>query len=203
MGRYTGPRVKKMRALGVELPGLSRKTIEKRPYPPGEHGRTGRRRLSDYSVRLQEKQKLRYNYGISESQLRRYYQKAHRSNDPTGDKLVELIERRLDNVVFRANFAPTIPAARQLVTHKHVLVNGKSVWSPAYTVNEGDTIEIRERSRDMIAIRHSLEFPAIVRPDWLNLDEDALKAEIVGLPRRDSVPFPFQPELVVEYYAGR
>ena len=126
MGRYTGPRVKKMRALGVELPGLSRKSIAKRPYRPGEHGQNSQR-LKDYALRLIEKQKLRYNYGLSERQLRRIVREAVRSKAKTDDKIVELLERRLDNVVFRGGLAPTIPAARQLVNHNHITVNDKRV----------------------------------------------------------------------------
>ena len=203
MSRYTGPRVKKMRALGVELPGLSRKSIERRPYPPGQHGKSTRRRMSDYAIRLQEKQKLRFNYGVTEIQLRTYYKRAFGSREPTSAKLVELLERRLDNAVFRANFAPTIPAARQLVTHKHLLVNGRSVWSPAVSVKVGDVVEFRPRSRNMIVVQHALDVPALEVPDWIRLDRDAVRAEVVGLPTLASVPFPLQPELVVELYAQR
>ncbi|RYZ60910.1 MAG: 30S ribosomal protein S4, partial [Proteobacteria bacterium] len=121
MSRYTGPRVKKMRALGVELPGLSRKKIERRPYPPGQHGQA-RKKVSEFALRLHEKQKLRYNYGIGERQLRGLMTEALSSKTAPGKKLIELLERRLDNAVFRAGFALTIPAARQLVAHGHVLV---------------------------------------------------------------------------------
>ena len=126
MSRYTGPRVKRMRALGIDLPGLSRKSMWNRPYPPGVHGPKSarRRKMSDFKKQLLEKQKLRFNYGLNEGQFRRLYREAVHSKDPSGDKLVELLERRLDNFVFRAGFAPTIPAARQLVCHGHFLVNG-------------------------------------------------------------------------------
>jgi small subunit ribosomal protein S4 len=117
-----------MRALETDLPGLSQKTIEKRPTPPGQHGaKSARRRKTDFSLKLREKQKLRFNYGVSERQLRRLILDARRSSDPTGEALLQLLERRLDNVVFRAGFAPTIMAARQLVSHRHIRLNGKIV----------------------------------------------------------------------------
>ena len=141
MARYTGPRLKVMRALGTELPGLSRKSMENRSYPPGQHGQKNRRR-SDYAVRLAEKQKLRFNYGLSEKQIRRLFREAKSSKAPTGDKLLELLERRLDNFVFRAGFAPTAVAARQLVRHRHVLLNGRSVNIPSIRINPGDKITL-------------------------------------------------------------
>ena len=140
MSRYTGPRVKKMRKLGVNLPGLSRKTMDRRPYPPGEHGGKRQKRKSDYANQLMEKQKLRLNYGVSERQFRRYMVEARQSKTPTGDKLLELLERRLDNVVFRAGFAPTIPAARQLVNHRHIRLNGHKADIPSIRVKVGDVI---------------------------------------------------------------
>ena len=149
MSRYRGPRVKLMRALGLNLPGLSRKSIERRPYPPGAHGGDRRRKESDYGRQLKEKQKLRFNYGLGERQLRRLVIDARRSKTETGKKLLELLESRLDNVVFRGGLASTIPAARQLVNHAHVLVNGQKVDIPSFRVKVGDVITVRERSRKL------------------------------------------------------
>ena len=140
MARYKGPRVKKLRALGVDLPGLSRKSRERRPYPPGQHGNVGHKKTTEYGRRLMEKQKLRFNYNVSERQLRRLVKEARSSKTATGQKLLELLESRLDNVVFRAGFAPTIPAARQLTGHGHVTVNGKRVDIASYRVKQGDVI---------------------------------------------------------------
>lgn len=129
MSRFTGPRLKVQRALGTALPGLSRKSPEERNYPPGQHGMKQKRK-SDYGLRLMEKQKLRFNYGVTERQIQRLFREAKQSKAPTGERLLELLESRLDNFVFRAGFAPTTLAARQLVSHRHVLLNGRSVNIP-------------------------------------------------------------------------
>src|SRR4029450_10805583 len=148
MSRFIGPRVKVMRALGVALPGLSRKSIEKRPYGPGQHGPTRRKKTpSDYALRLREKQKVRFNYGVSERVLRRLVEEATRMRGNTGVTLVQLLERRLDNVVFRAGFARTIPGARQLVSHGHIQVNGKTVDRPSYRLRRGDFVTVATKSR--------------------------------------------------------
>lgn len=127
MSRLTGPRVKIMRALGVNLPGLSRKTIEARPMPPGQHGnKASRKRRSDFGVKLHEKQKIRFNYGLTETQMRRMILDARKGKEPTGERLLQLLEHRFDNVVFRAGYAPTVIAARQLVSHGHLMLNGKA-----------------------------------------------------------------------------
>lgn len=203
MSRYTGPRLKKMRALGLDLPGLSRKSIERRPYPPGQHGPKMRRKMSDFAKQLGEKQKLRLNYGIGERQMRSYMVKARASKMASGDKLVELLERRLDNVVFRAGLAPTIPAARQLVNHGHMLVNGRRVDIPSYSVRIGDEIVVREKSKQVKVIHESLDSASIARPEWLDLTKDQLKAKVREFPTRESVPFPVDLQLVVEFYAKR
>lgn len=202
MSRYVGPRVKLMRALGTDLPGLSRNSIEHRNYPPGQHGQKQRRR-SSFATQLLEKQKLRVNYGLTERQLRRLFAEARQSKAPTGAKLVELLERRLDNVVFRAGFAPTIPAARQLVSHRHVRVNGIAVNIPSYRVRVGDTIELRERSRSLGVVKESLTEPALTRPEWISWDEQAGSARVGQLPAADNVPFPVELQQVVEYYSNR
>ena len=204
MSRYHGPRVKRMRALGVDLPGLSRKTKERRPHPPGEHGDKRRRKDSDYGRQLKEKQKLRYNYGIGERQLRRLVSKAKSSKAETGKKIIELIERRLDNTVFRAGYARTIPAARQLVSHGHFCVNGRKTDIPSYTMREGDVITLRDRSKkqktELTIVDESLNAPALPRPEWIEFDVGAKKATIKGMPEESPIP-ELNIQLVVEYYA--
>ena len=203
MARFTGPRVKKMRALGVDLPGLSRKTIERRPYPPGQHGQARRRKMSDYRRQLIEKQKLRFNYGVSEKQFRRIVSEAKASKAPTGKKILELLERRLDNVVFRAGFAPTIPAARQLINHGHITVNGKRVDIASYRIKAGDVVRPRQKSLRLASITAALEELSLARPEWVEFDAAKLTARLTGTPDASSVPFPIDVQLVVEYYAKR
>ncbi|MBJ95094.1 MAG: 30S ribosomal protein S4 [Rickettsiales bacterium] len=199
MSRYTGPRVKKMRALGVNLPGLSRKTVDRRPYPPGDHG-SARRRRSDYAVRLEEKQKLRLNYGVTERQLRRVVVEAQRSPEPTGDKMLELLERRLDNAVFRAGFAPTIPAARQLVSHGHVLLNGLRADIPSIRLKVGDQVQLRPKSAKLATVTEAIE-QTHDRPEWLRFEEGVIT--MLALPPATTVPFSLDIQLVVEFYAKR
>ena len=201
MARFKGPRVKKMRALGTDLPGLSRKTIDRRPYPPGQHGKVGRRKVTEYGRRLKEKQKLRFNYGVSERQLRRLFAEARRSKKSTGEKLLELLECRLDNAVFRAGFAPTIPAARQLVSHGHIRVNGKRVNIASFRVKLNDELSLREKSKKMACVTESMEAPALLRPTWIEFDEKEKTARILDLPGIDAVPFSIDVQLVIEYYS--
>ncbi len=203
MSRYTGPRLRKARALGIDLPGLTRKSMWNRSYPPGQHGAMSarRRKMSDYKQQLMEKQKLRYNYGLTEKQMRRLYVEAARSKQPTGTKLLELLERRLDNATFRAGFAPTIPAARQIVRHGHLLINGKRVDIPSYRVKPGDSIGLRERSKNLKAVEESLEKPSLTRPDWIAFDDQKREAAVTKTPESDSVPLPIDVKLVVEYYS--
>lgn len=200
VSRFTGPRVKVMRSVGVELPGLSRKKIERRPYPPGQHGQA-RRKISEFGRRLREKQKLRLNYGLGERQLRRLMSEARRGHGNAGARLIELLERRLDNVVFRAGFGRTIPAARQLVGHGHILVNGRRVDIPSYRVAPGDTIALRESSRKLTAVAEALGSAAELRPPWLEVDESARTARVASLPDETSIPFPIEIQLVVEFYS--
>jgi small subunit ribosomal protein S4 len=205
MSRYTGPRVKKMRALGIDLPGLSRKTMWNRAYPPGEHGpRNARRRKeSDFKKQLAEKQKLRFNYGLTERQFRRLFIEAKQSKASTPDQLLEFLECRLDNAVFRAGFAPTIPAARQLVRHRHILVNGKRVDIPSYRLKVGDEITLRPKSKDLTVVAESLEKISLTRPEWMRFDDDTRAARVAELPTPDAVPFPVEMQLIVEYYSKR
>ena len=203
MSRYTGPRVKKMRALGVDLPGLSRKSIERRPYRPGQHGQTRRRKMSDFGKQLQEKQKLRLNYGLSEKQFRGLVAEARAAKDATGQKLLELLERRLDNVVFRAGLAPTIPAARQLVAHGHITVNGRRTDIPSFRVREGDVIRPREKSLNLQSVVEALGEMSLIRPEWMEFDDKKRTTRVATMPSASSVPFPVDVQLVVEYYSKR
>ncbi len=202
MSRYSGPRLKVMRALGVDLPGLSRKTIADRPQPPGQHG-AKQQRKSGFGLQLQEKQKLRFNYGLGERQMRRLVLDARRDQGATGNKLAELLERRLDNVVFRAGFASSIPAARQLVNHNHLLVNGRAVNIPSFRVRVGDVISVRPKSRELLVVRASMAEPALTRPEWLAADEANFAVTVSHLPDVADIPFPIEMQLVVEYYSQR
>jgi small subunit ribosomal protein S4 len=202
MSRFTGPRVKVMRALGCELPGLSRKSLPADASRPGQHGRRPQR-LSDFANKLREKQKIRFNYGLRESQLRKLMTEAKHAKDPTGDKLLELVERRLDNAVFRAGFAPTLPAARQLIRHRHVRLNGRGANIPSIRVNVGDVVTLTERGRRLGLVRETLAEPSLARPEWIAVDETELSARVTRLPQADEVPFPVEIAQVVEYYANR
>ena len=204
MSRFTGPRLKVMRALGVDLPGLSRKSIEQRPTPPGQHGaKAVRRKKSDFGIKLMEKQKLRFNYGLSERQLRRLMVDARRGKAPTGETLLQLLERRLDNVVFRAGFAPTIAAARQLVSHRHLQLNGKVVNIPSIRLRVGDEISLKPASAQIALVNETLKDMPLIRPEWLSWDETQRVARIAHLPAAEDVPFPVDVQQVVEYYANR
>jgi small subunit ribosomal protein S4 len=202
MSRYTGPRVRAMRALGVQLPGLSSKSVERRPYPPGQHGQA-RRKLTEYGRRLMEKQKLCRNYGVSERQLGKLMLIARGSQGPTGERLLELLERRLDNVVFRAGFARTIPGARQLVNHGHILVNGKKLDRASYAVRRGDVISLHTRSHELKPVLAALESSRPFETSWLTVDPAARAATVAELPEATSVPFPIEVQLVVEFYSQR
>lgn len=200
MSRYTGPRMRVMRALGTELPGLSRKALGERNHPPGQHGLRPRRK-SDYGLKLIEKQKLRFNYGLTEGQLRRLFKEAKRSRMPTGDRLLQLLESRLDNAVFRAGFAPTGIAARQLVRHRHVLLNGQAVDIPSIRIKPGDAITLTDRARRMPMVIESAAEPSLDRPEWLEVNITAGSARVTRMPEADEVPFPVNVQDVVEFYA--
>jgi small subunit ribosomal protein S4 len=202
MSRYTGPRVRVLRALGAELPGLTRKRNERRPYPPGQHGQA-RRKLSEFALRLIEKQKLRMNFGVTERQLSNLMREARATKGNTGDRLLELLERRLDNVVFRAGFARTIPAARQLVAHGHVLVDGKRVDIPSYRVKSGQVISIQERSKKLAPIAASLAQPPTFQTPWLNVIAAELKAEITATPEAATSALNINIQKVIEFYSQR
>lgn len=205
MSRFTGPRLKVMRALGTELPGLSRKSKEQRPNPPGQHGakKAMRQRKSDFGVKLIEKQKLRFNYGVSERQLQRLMIDARKGKEPTGSTLLQLLERRLDNVVFRSGFAPTIPAARQLVQHGHVLLNGRKVNIPSVRLKVGDEISLKQSSFNLPMVMETIKEPSLIRPEWLSWNENPASSRVAHLPAPEDVPFDIDVQQVVEYYANR
>jgi small subunit ribosomal protein S4 len=191
-----------MRALGVQLPGLSTKSVERRPYPPGQHGHE-RKKVTEYGRRLMEKQKLCVNYGVTERQLVRLVISARGAKGPTGSRLLELLEKRLDNVVFRAGFARTIPGARQLVNHGHVLVNGKKVDRVSFAVKKGDVVSLRAVSQNLTTVAGALEASRAYETSWLNVDKGAKSATVLELPEATSVPFPIDIQLVVEFYSQR
>ncbi|HEY0972491.1 MAG TPA: 30S ribosomal protein S4 [Gemmatimonadales bacterium] len=200
-----GPRLKIIRRLGVQLPGLTRKDGERRPHPPGQHGPTGtrRRKTSLFRKRLEEKQKVRFNYGVTERQLSRYFERASSMSGVAGHNLLALLERRLDNVVFRLGFAPTIPAARQLVSHGHILVNGRRVDRASYQLDSGDTIAVAQGSREVAAVAAAVERgPQLRLPSYLALDPaDKFTGRLIGTPMRQDIPFQVDDAAIVEHYA--
>ncbi|QDP95555.1 30S ribosomal protein S4 [Microlunatus elymi] len=200
MARYTGPLTKKSRRLGTDLVGND-KAFERRPYPPGMHGR-GRIKESEYSLQLREKQKIRYAYGVLEKQLRRYYELAFRQDGRTGDNLLRLLETRLDNVVYRAGFARTRRQARQLVGHGHFTVNGQKVTVPSYQVTQYDIIDVREKSANLtpIVIAKETHGERVV-PGWMDADIDRGRILIHQLPVREQITVDVQEQLIVEYYS--
>ncbi len=195
------------RALGIALTPKAAKYLEKRPYAPGEHGRTKRKADSDYAVRLREKQRLRAQYGIREAQLRIIFQEARRTAGLTGENLVELLEMRLDALVLRAGFARTTAQARQMVVHRHILVDGKIVDRPSFRVKPEQTIHVKPKSEGMEPFQvaaaggHVDVLPKT--PAYLEVELDKLQARLVRRPKRAEVPVTCEVQLVVEYYAAR
>jgi small subunit ribosomal protein S4 len=173
-----------------------------RAYPPGQHGQ-GRQKFSEFKKQLYEKQKLRFNYGISEKQLRNIFTDARRSKDPAGLVLLRLLEQRLDNVIFRLGLAPSIPAARQLVVHRHILVDGKKVDRPSYRVQVGSNISVRPKSRQLQIVSESVANPVLRLPSYLEFDQKTLTGKMTQLPDREDVPLEVDEQLVVEYYSPR
>jgi small subunit ribosomal protein S4 len=202
MARYKGPRVRISRRFGQPIFGPS-KYLERRAYPPGVHGpKKSRRKQSDYGLGLAEKQKLRYQYGLMEAQFRRMFEKALKKRGVTGETLLQLLETRLDNVVFRIGFATTRPAARQMVTHGHIRVNGRKVSSPSFNVKPGDVIEVRETPATRQLATKSLE-SAQVRPvpSWITFAREALKGQVIRIPSRDDIQPIVNEQLIVEFYS--
>ena len=202
MGRYTGPKTKVARRYGVPLFGPS-KSLERKNYPPGMHGPKGsRRKQSDYAVALGEKQKLRYQYGLLEKQFRRIFQTALRKRGVTGETLLQLLETRLDNVVFRLGLANTRSAARQLVSHGHVTVNGRSVNIASYNVKAGDEVMIKDKPKSRQLALRNLELTQIAPvPDWLVANRDALSGKVARIPVRDEMQPMVNEQLIVELYS--
>ncbi|MDJ0618282.1 MAG: 30S ribosomal protein S4 [Calothrix sp. MO_192.B10] len=199
MSRYRGPRLRITRRLG-ELPGLTRKSA-RRAYPPGQHGQN-RKKRSEYAIRLEEKQKLRFNYGLSESQLLRYVRKARRVTGSTGQVLLQLLEMRLDNTVFRLGMAPTIPGARQLVNHGHVTVNGKVVNIASYQCRPGEVIGVRNKDKSRQLVETNLQYPGLANlPTHLEFDKNKLEGKVNGVVEREWVALQINELLVVEYYS--
>ena len=199
-------RFKTQRRLGVELPGLGKSgALERRPYPPGESGNK-RKKYSDYALRLEEKQKLRYHYVLKERQLRRFIRNAKSGKSSHWvNKLISLLERRLDNVVFRLGFAPSIPAARQLITHGHVLVDGKKADIPSMALKENQAVSIKQKSLKNQIVLQGLQSPRLELPDYLRKEEK--QGQIIGVvqvqPNVEHIPFAFNTGLFTEYYAAR
>ncbi len=195
------------RALGIPLTPKAARYLEKRPYPPGEHGRTRRKADSDYAVRLREKQRLRAQYGIREAQLRRVFEEARKASGRTGEALVELLEMRLDALVLRAGFARTTAQARQMVVHRHIMVNGQIVDRPSFRVKPGQMIHVKPKSEEMDPFQvaaaggHVDVLPPV--PGYLDVELDKLQAVLTRRPKRDEVPVTCDVQLVVEYYAAR
>jgi small subunit ribosomal protein S4 len=200
MARYTGPATRKSRRLGVDLVGGDQ-SFEKRPYPPGQHGRA-RIKESEYRLQLQEKQKARFSYGVMEKQFRRYYEEANRLPGKTGDNLLRILESRLDNVIYRAGLARTRRMARQLVSHGHFLVNGVKVDIPSYRVSQYDIIDVKEKSLNtdpfIIARETAGERPI---PGWLQVIGERQRILVHQLPERSQIEIPLQEQLIVELYS--
>ncbi|MDN9011253.1 30S ribosomal protein S4 [Brevibacillus laterosporus] len=197
MSRYTGPRHKLARRLGISLDGTGKDL--KRNYAPGQHGQS-RRKLTEYGLQLQEKQKLRHMFGVNEKQFRRTFEQAQKMRGVLGENFMKLLESRLDNVVFRMGFAATRPAARQLVNHGHMTVNGKKVDIASYRVQPGDVITLREKSRGLAIVKESLEARTFV-PNYITFDDNKLEGTFTRLPDRSEMPAEINETLIVEWYS--
>lgn len=206
MGRYTGPVCRLCRREGMKLylKGdrcyTNKCAIEKSPYAPGQHGQ-GRKKLSGYGIQLREKQKAKRYYGIMERQFRKYFEMAERMKGATGENLIQLLERRLDNVIYRVGLASSRREARQFVKHGHFTVNGKKVDIPSYLVKVGDVIEIGEKSKGLERLKELASSNQKVAPDWLEVDLENMRARVVALPRREHLDIPLEEHLIVELYS--
>jgi small subunit ribosomal protein S4 len=200
MARYTGPRTKVSRRARQLLDDNKAKYFDRRPYPPGDHGR-GRIRESQYLVQLREKQKLKFIYGVLEKQFRRYYKEAARQSGITGNVLLQILESRLDNVVYRSGMASTRPQARQLVNHGHFLVNGKRVDIPSYQVRKDDVVSVKERSLEILPIMMAIDTGDRTVPEWMDVNAQERTITIRDLPSREQIDTQVQEQLVVELYS--
>ena len=201
MARYTGPKQRINRKFSEPILGGNGKTLEKKPHPPGMHGMMKKRaKKSEYAVQLAEKQKAKYTYGILERQFENIFHRAARLKGVTGEVLLQLLEARLDNVVYRMGIAPTRRAARQFVSHKHITVNGDVINIPSYTLKSGDIIGVRERSKDMGPIRNSLASGG-VKYQWLEFDQNSMQGKFMTIPERTQIPENIKEQLIVELYS--
>jgi len=204
MSRYIGPKARVSRRLGTNLWGTRGETIalDRRPYPPGEHGRTRRRgNASEYLIQLQEKQKARFSYGLSERQFRNLYEEANRRPGVTGENMLRYLELRLDNVVYRAGWAATRPQARQFVGHGHVNVNGRRVDIPSFRLRKGDIVQLRPKARELIIVRHNVDVLDRTPPAWLETGEGGNQVTVRELPLREQIDVPVREQLIVELYS--
>ncbi|MBS1846906.1 MAG: 30S ribosomal protein S4 [Actinobacteria bacterium] len=203
MARYTGPKVKISRRLNVnvyENPKGDR-ALERRPYPPGEHGRSRRRQPSEYPIQLQEKQKAKYIYGVLERQFRNTYKEASRAKGVTGENLLAMLELRLDNIVYRAGWAATRPQARQFVNHGLINVNGSRLDIPSYRARVGDKISLRENKRELIVIRHNMDTLDRLSPAWLETSDGGFEVTVSSVPTRAQIDVPVREQLIIELYS--
>ncbi len=200
MARYRGPKAKIARRFNEPIFGPS-KALTKKAYPPGQHGRGRRKKQSEYAVQLMEKQKAKYTYGVLEKQFSNLFDKASRKTGITGEILLQLLETRLDNTVFRLGIAPTRRAARQFVLHKHITVNGKIVNIPSFAVKIGDEIEVREKSKSLEVVSNSVAATSTKRFPWLDWTPSELKGKLISLPIREDIPEKIQEQLIVELYS--
>ena len=200
MARYRGPKTKIARRFNEPIFGSS-KALTKKAYPPGQHGRGRRKKQSEYAVQLMEKQKAKYTYGVLEKQFSNLFDKASRKTGITGEILLQLLETRLDNTVFRLGIAPTRRAARQFVLHKHITVNGQIVNIPSFAVKIGDVIEVREKSKSLEVVTNSVAATATKRFPWLDWTPSELSGKLISLPIREDIPENIQEQLIVELYS--
>lgn len=200
MARYIGPKSKIARKFGEPIFGPD-KVLAKKNYPPGQHGNNRRRKTSEYGIQLSEKQKAKYTYGVLERQFRRMYEKAQRTPGVTGVILLQLLETRLDNIVYRLGFAPTRAGARQLVGHKHITVDGRVVNIPSYQVRPGQVVAVREKDKSMQVILDSLNAFNHSKYPWIEWNESAMAGTLIHVPERDDIPENIKEQLIVELYS--
>lgn len=200
MARYTGPKSKIARKFGEPIFGAD-KVLSKKNYPPGQHGNNRRRKQSEYALQLREKQMAKYTYGVLERQFRNLFERAQRSSGITGEVLLQLLECRLDNVVFRLGMAPTRAAARQLVSHRHIVVDGRVVNIPSYTVQPGQIVGVRERDKSMEVIADALAGYNHSKYPWLEWDARSYSGKLLNTPTREEIPEPIKEQLIVELYS--
>lgn len=199
MARYTGPKAKISRKFGEPIFGDS-KAVQKKPYPPGQHGRGRRRKQSEYAIQLAEKQKAKYTYGVLERQFANIFERAQRRSGITGEILLQLLEARLDNTIYRLGIAPTRRAARQLVIHKHITVNGEIVNVPSFTLKNNDVVGVREKSKSIELITNSLSARSN-RFSWLEWDSTSMTGKFINAPAREDIPENIKEQLIVELYS--